>query len=126
MLNASLDHPQVWLLYVLGAASSGIFGVTYPVTRSLLPLLLEDELRPAAYALQSTYGSFGMMAGPAVGGALIGGLGLATAYAVDVGTYALALIAFAGLAPAPPVTGCATGLTPVGAAGPAIPARVTR
>ncbi len=105
MINASLDQPQVWLLYVLGALSSGIFGVTYPVTRSLLPLLLDDELRPAAYALQSTYGSFGMMAGPAVGGALIGGLGLGFAYSVDVATYVLALVAFAGLAPSPPVPG---------------------
>jgi len=104
-VNASLDHPQVWLLYVLGAASSGIFAVSYPVTRSLLPLLLESELRPAAYALQATYGSFGMMAGPAVGGALIGGLGLASAYGVDIATYVVALIAFFGLSPSPPVPG---------------------
>ena len=104
-LNSSLDDPQVWLLYVLGAASSAIFSVSYPVTRSLLPLLLGPEHRPAAFALQSTYGSFGMMAGPALGGLLIGGLGLTAAYAVDVATYALALVFFARLAPAPPVEG---------------------
>ena len=45
---------------------------SFPVLRSLLPILVDDELRPAAFALQSTYGSFGMMAGPAVGGLLIG------------------------------------------------------
>ncbi|MBA3653553.1 MAG: MFS transporter [Actinobacteria bacterium] len=103
--NASLPDPKVWLLYVLGALTSGIFAVSYPVTRSLLPLLLTQELRPAAYSLQAIYGSFGMMAGPAVGGLLIGGFGLAAAYSVDVGTYALALVAFAGLAPSPPVDG---------------------
>jgi len=70
-VNASLDHPQLWLLYVLGAAGSGVIAVTFPVLRSLLPLLLEEQLRPAAFALQSTYGSFGMMAGPAVGGVLM-------------------------------------------------------
>ena len=75
-VNASLDHPQLWLLYVLGAAASGVIAVTFPVLRSLLPLLLEEPLRPAAFALQSTYGSFGMMAGPAVGGVLIGTVGL--------------------------------------------------
>jgi MFS family permease len=104
-VNASLDHPQLWLLYVLGAAASGSFAVSFPVLRSLLPLLLEEELRPAAFALQSTYGSFGMMAGPALGGVLIGLAGLASAYTVDVGTYVVALVVFAGIAPAPPVAG---------------------
>ena len=102
-LNASLDHPQLWLLYVLGAATSATFAVTFPVTRSLLPLLVEEALRPAAFALQSTYGSFGMMAGPAIGGVLIGAFGLTTAYAVDVATYLIAFVVFAGIAPAPPI-----------------------
>src|SRR5205823_2493143 len=75
-INASLDHPQVWVLYVIGATTSATFAMSWPVTRSLLPLLLESELRPAAFALQSTYGSFGMMAGPALAGGLIGAFGL--------------------------------------------------
>jgi MFS family permease len=102
-VNASLAHPQLWLLYVLGAAAAGVTAVTFPVLRSLLPLLLDEPLRPAAFALQSTYGSFGMMAGPAVGGVLIGVVGLTATYGVDVATYAAALIAFAGIAASPPV-----------------------
>jgi len=104
-VNASLSHPQLWLIYVLGAASAATFAVTFPVVRSLLPLLLEPPLRPAAFALQSTYGSFGMMAGPALAGILIGTAGTTTAYGVDVCTYALALAVFAGIASAPPVAG---------------------
>jgi MFS family permease len=104
-VNAALGHPQVWVLFVLGAASSAVFALSFPALRSLLPLLLSPELRPAAYALQSTYGSFGMMAGPAVAGVLIAGLGLSWAYALDVLTYVAALAAFAGLAPSPPVPG---------------------
>jgi MFS family permease len=102
-VNASLAHPQLWLLYVLGAASSAITAVTYPVTRSLLPLLVEEGLRPAAYALQSTYGTFGMMVGPSVGGVLIAAFGLRSAYTFDVVTFAVALVVFAGIAPAPPI-----------------------
>ena len=102
-LNASLDQPQLWLLYVLGAASGGVIAVTFPVLRSLLPLLLEESLRPAAFALQSTYGSFGMMAGPAVGGVLIATVGLTSTYFVDVATYALALIVFVGIGSSPPI-----------------------
>jgi MFS family permease len=101
--NSSLDRPQLWLLYVLGAVSSGTGAISFAVLRSLLPLLLDDELRPAGYALQSTYGSFGMMAGPALAGVVIAAHGLTTAYAVDVATYVVALGVFVGIAPAPPV-----------------------
>ncbi len=109
--NASLDEPQVWLLFVLGAISSGILAVSYPTSRSLLPLLLEERLRPAGYALQSTYGSFGMMAGPALGGALIAAFGLTAAYLVDVVTYVVALAVFSRLAPSPPVAGASRAST---------------
>ena len=102
-LNASLHRPQLWLLFVLGAISSGIFAVTSTTIRALLPFLVADELRPAAYALQATYGTFGMMVGPAVGGLLIAAFGLAWAYSVDVSTYVVALVAFALIAAAPPV-----------------------
>jgi MFS family permease len=101
--NASLDHPHVWVMFVVGAAASGTFALSYPVTRSLLPMLVKEELRPAAFALQSTYGTFGMMVGPAVGGLLIGAFGITTAYGVDVATFVIAIAIFAGLAPAPPV-----------------------
>ena len=103
--NASFDHPQLWVLYVVGAIASGALAVNFPVLRSLLPMLLDEELRPAAYALQATYASFGMMAGPALGGVLIAVVGLASAYVADVGTFVVALLMFAGIAPAPPVAG---------------------
>jgi MFS family permease len=105
VVNASLARPQIWLLYVIGAATSAITAVSFPLTRALLPMLLAPELRPAGYALQSTYGSFGMMVGPAVGGVLIGAVGLTAAYVVDVVTYLVALLMFVGLSPQPPVAG---------------------
>ena len=104
-VNASLDHPQLWLVYLLGAASSGAFAMSFPLVRSMLPLMLATELRPAAFALQATYGSFGMMVGPAIAGVVIGAFGLTSAYGADVATYAVAVIAFAGIAPSPPVEG---------------------
>ncbi len=101
--NAALGHPQVWLLFVLGAINSGLLATTFPVLRSLLPLLIEPELRPAAYALQTTYGTFGMMIGPAAGGVLIAAIGFSQMYAVDVTTYVLAFVIFFGLAASPPI-----------------------
>jgi len=108
-LNASLSHPQVWVLYVLGVASTSFGALIFPVMRSLLPLLLDAELRPAAFTLQATYGSLGMMAGPAVGGLLIGAFGLKAAYALDVVTYLVALFVYMRIAPSPPVATGETG-----------------
>ncbi len=108
-VNASLDHPHVWVMFVVGAAASGTFAIVFPVTRSYLPMLVQEELRPAAYALQSTYGTFGMMVGPAVGGLLIGAFGLTTAYGVDVASFVIAIAVFVGLAPALPVVDPGSG-----------------
>ena len=104
-LNSSLAHPQLWAVYLLGAVSSAVMAATFPVVRSLLPLLLAEDLRPAAFTLQSAYGSFGMMVGPAVAGALIGAAGLTPTYTADVGTYVIALVVFSSLSPSPPVPG---------------------
>jgi MFS family permease len=103
VLNASLDHPRLWVLFVIGAASSSVMGMTFAAVRSMLPLLLEAELRPAAFALQSMYGSFGMMAGPAIAGLVIAAFDLTAAYAVDVATFGVALVTFIGLHASPPV-----------------------
>ncbi len=102
-VNASLDHPHLWVLYVVGAATSAVLAVGFPVVRSLLPLLLDEDLRTAAFALQSTSNWVGFLVGPAVGGLLIAAFGLSAAYAVDVASYVLAIVVFRGLAPAPPV-----------------------
>ena len=103
-VNASLDQPQLWLLYVVGAVASGVVAISFATMRSLLPLLLEQELRPAGFALQSTYTTLGWMVGPAVAGVLIGSFGLTSAYATDVATFAVALVAFVGIAPSPPIS----------------------
>jgi MFS family permease len=111
--NASLHHPHLWAIYVLGVLSTSAGALLFPVMRSLLPLLLADDLRPAAFTLQATYGSFGMMAGPAVGGLLIAAVGLNAAYLVDVATYVVALVVYTQIAPAPPVSSERTASTSV-------------
>jgi MFS family permease len=103
-VNASLEHPQVWLLYVVGSVAGGVTAVSFSVMRSLLPLLLAQDLRPAGFALQSMYTSFAWTAGPAVAGVLIGGIGLTSVYVADVATFVVAFVAFAGVAPSPPIS----------------------
>jgi MFS family permease len=107
--NAGLDEPRLWAIFLLGAVQSAVGAASFSVLRSLLPLLLEEEHRPAGFALQSTYGSFGLMAGPALGGLIIAARGLSTAYAVDVVTYVVALAVLVGIAPSPPVAAEGSG-----------------
>jgi len=106
-VNASLGHPQLWLLYVVGPLISGVTAISFAVVRALLPLLLEQDLRPAGFALQSMYTSLGWMAGPAVAGVLIASFGLASAYAADAATFVVAFVVFLGIAPSPPIAGVA-------------------
>jgi MFS family permease len=105
LANSSLGHPQLWLLYLLGAASSATGAFLSPILRSLATLVLPGELRAAGFALQAGYGSFGMTAGPAVAGVLIATLGFPSLYLFDAVSYLAALAAFLRVAPAPPVPG---------------------
>src|SRR4051794_29112210 len=108
--NAALAHPRVWALYVLSAAIASLFALGLPALRSLMPSLVRPDQLPAAFALGAVYGSLGMIVGPALGGALIGAVGLTTTYALDVATFAASLVAVASLSPARPEVSERVGL----------------
>jgi len=63
-VNASLDQPQLWLLYVVGAVASGVVAISFATMRSLLPLLLEQDLRPAGFACNPSTRRWGGWPGP--------------------------------------------------------------
>ena len=102
-LHASLAGHTLWPVYVLAAATSGISAMHFATLRSLVPLLLPTELRPAGFALEATYGTFAFMIGPAVAGALIAAVGLTATYAADAVTFVAALVAVVLITPHPPV-----------------------
>jgi MFS family permease len=92
-VNASLDHPQVWVLFVCAAASAGFQGMDWPARRAALPMVVSDDDITAAVTLQTTTMGLAMVVGPALGGVLIASLGLSGVYLIDVGTFAVSLIA---------------------------------
>ena len=53
-VNASLDHPEVWVLFVCAAASAGFQGMDWPARRAALPMLVDDDDITAAVTLQTT------------------------------------------------------------------------
>ena len=90
-VNASLDHPEVWVLFVCAAASAGFQGMDWPARRAALPMLVSDDDVTAAVTLQTTTMALSMVVGPALGGVLIARLGLTPVYLIDVATYAVSL-----------------------------------
>jgi MFS family permease len=90
-VNAALDHPEVWVLFVCAAASAGFQGMDWPARRAALPMLVSDEDVTAAVTLQTTTMALSTVVGPAVGGVLIARLGLTPVYLIDVATYAVSL-----------------------------------
>ncbi|MBK5255708.1 MAG: MFS transporter [Vicinamibacteria bacterium] len=91
-LLALHGDPPVWSLYVLAGFMSGMNGLQRPSIDALMPRLVPREELLAAAALGSFRGSFVMIVGPAIGGVLIASMGLAFAYAMDLLSYAIALV----------------------------------
>ena len=93
LLNATLDRPRVWPLFVLSACAAAIDGMHRPSLEALYAGLVPRDQQPAAAALRLAVGNFGALGGPALGGVLISTAGFATAYAVDVATFIVSLTA---------------------------------
>jgi len=94
-VNAALDHPEVWVLFMCTAASAGFQGMDWPARRAALPMLVEAGDVHAAVTLQTTTMALAMVVGPAIGGILIASFGLSTVYLLDVVSYGVSLTAVA-------------------------------
>jgi MFS family permease len=94
LVNAALPHPRVELCFVFAffAAAFSSFGAG--AVRSLVPRLVPPEHISSALALNTLYGNFGNVIGPALGGVLIATLGLAGAYAFGLAGFIASLTAF--------------------------------
>jgi len=82
-VQAALGLNNVWLLLGIFAVQQALFGINQPTRSAILPKLLPAEQLPAAQSLAMTVFSFGAIAGPLVGGALIPVLGFPVLYLID-------------------------------------------
>jgi MFS family permease len=101
-LNATLERPRVWALYVLAAAITALWALGSPALRSLTPRLVPGDQLASASLLNSAYHSLAAVGGPATGGVLIASIGLTGTYVVDVATFAASLTAIWRLPKFPP------------------------
>jgi MFS family permease len=90
-VNALLPHPQVWVLYAVGALSTGLACLQRPSMEAVFQQVVKHEQQGAAAVLTSLRWNFGAIVAPAVGGLLVTSAGSAAAYAVDTVTFVLSL-----------------------------------
>ncbi|MBT2452444.1 MFS transporter [Streptomyces sp. ISL-43] len=90
---AVLDYHRVWLLYCVVALQSVCGALNGPARSAMIPRLLPAEQLPAANALNSVTMTFGMTAGPMLGGVIVGWWGYQAAYLIDAVTFSAALYA---------------------------------
>jgi MFS family permease len=92
-LGALATRPPVWTLYGIAGLMSALNGLQRPSLEALTPRLVNPDEIPATAALAMFRGSLGMIAGPALGGALLASTGLATTYVFDLLTFVFSFFA---------------------------------
>jgi MFS family permease len=100
--NAVLDHPSVWTIYVVGFLLAIAQSLQRPSREALIPRTVRHDELPAAVAVSSLGMQIGTLIGPAVGGLLVGTVGVPWAYAVDVTGLVTATLLFVAMRRYPP------------------------
>jgi MFS family permease len=99
---AYAGSPPLVALYVLGAAMAGFGSVQNVTASSIVPNLVSPERLRSALALNYGMNTLTQVVGPAIGGVLIGVLGLGAAYTVDAVSCLAIFAAVWAMAPQPP------------------------
>ena len=102
-VNAALPHPRIWAIYVLVTIAMGLFSLGVASMRTVVPRLVDADELMAANAIEAVYSSTTSVAGPALGGLLIAGVGLTGAYALDAVTFAASIWSVYRLPALPPL-----------------------
>ncbi|MDR1295386.1 MAG: MFS transporter [Bifidobacteriaceae bacterium] len=108
-VHAWAGSGHVWPLFALTALQSGAQAVNSAARSAIIPRLVGVRLLPAANALSQVTNTLAMMVGPVVGAFLVGSVGYAWTYTVDVVTFTAALYAIFRLPAIPPLRPRAPG-----------------
>jgi MFS transporter, ENTS family, enterobactin (siderophore) exporter len=102
MANSLVARPALWPLYAITFGVGLLSGLSSPASTAATPALVGYKQMPAAAALNATASQLGQLGGPALAGALIAGLGLASCYAVDAVCFLVCAAAMLRVRPMPP------------------------
>ncbi|NDB17837.1 MAG: MFS transporter [Actinobacteria bacterium] len=101
LVNALTGSPSVWLVYAAAFFFTCFSGLQRPSLEGLLPRVVSHEQLVAASAWMSMRWSITSIIGPAIGGLIIAGSGVAAIYAIDVASFVLSIAALLRLRPSP-------------------------
>ena len=102
LANSLVPDPKLWVLFAVAALDAAFYGIQRPSLDALEPRLVERDELAAASALTSFRFTFGALAGPALGGGLIAGIGLPATYGFDIATFAFSLVVLMRMRAVPP------------------------
>jgi MFS family permease len=102
LAGALAGDPPLLLVYTAAGLSAGLSGFGLSTRSAIVPNVVRPPMLATALALNQVMWGTCLLVGPAVGGLLVGGLGLSWAYGVDAISFGLGLLIFVGLGPAPP------------------------
>jgi predicted MFS family arabinose efflux permease len=105
VLNAAMQRPALWPIYMLSAASAGLSGFEGPARRAAIVSTVRREHLASAFALNQSLQQTASVVGPACAGVLIGVVGLPVVFLVDMCTFALSAVFVFRLRPMPPQGG---------------------
>lgn len=88
-LLAVVSADQLWLLYLVRAATGTLGLIFDPAESALLPRLVGEERLVTANALNALNNNLGRLIGPAIGGVLYASGGLGAVVLVDVASFAV-------------------------------------
>jgi MFS family permease len=91
-VGAVLGHPPLVILYTIAAVGAFVSAVDSPTRQAMIPGLVSAARLPGALSAYIAFDQIASLAGPAVGGLVIAGLGLPEAYGLDVAGFAAAVV----------------------------------
>ena len=93
LVNASLEQPRIWVLFVVVAFHAGLAALQRPAFESFIQAVIPPEMMTAVMALNSIRFHIGMIVGPAIGGIIAARYAAFDAYLIDLVTFAASLVA---------------------------------
>jgi MFS family permease len=99
--NAALPHPELWVIYLVAAATMALAALQRPSLDASVPRIVPRDQLTAAAALLSLSANGSFLLGSALGGVLAAGPGAWTVYTADAVSFALSFGLLCRLRPLP-------------------------
>lgn len=90
---------SVWAIYAISAASAAVGSFDLPAQQSLVPNLVPREHLTNAFSLTTIAAQFGAVVGPAIGGLVLAGPGIARVYEISAVSLAVVPVALILMGP---------------------------